>query len=153
LDHLIVWSSKEKQAGPDIGFLRLPLLDSSTHEATNNFANLPKRKQEWSDEPRSPSFHAVVGQVAEWVEDLEPVRSNTRLKGFQLLFGAGNLENRYYSGAYDLCRFTPVYDADHKPPMSYGGVSGGGLWRSYFDIGPDGSTVRAGIALDGCGLL
>jgi hypothetical protein len=53
----------------------------------------------------------------------------------------GAVTSKWSAGQYDLCTFTPSFEDGIDPPESYGGVSGGGLWRIYFE--PDGSKQGA----------
>jgi hypothetical protein len=43
------------------------------------------------------------------------------------------------TGACDRFEFTPLESQDFTPPDTYGGTSGGGLWRSFRRKNPDGS--------------
>ena len=142
-DRVVIWSGEENALGPDLGFLRLTLPDVADLEATNTFLNLKKRLRTVTadKQPGPPYFDAVVGEVGEWTSDLAPFRPGTRLKGFQLLFGAGDVLSKYQRGDYDLCRFDVSFSDPLRPPSSYGGVSGGALWRIYYDVDDDGATI------------
>jgi hypothetical protein len=74
-----------------------------------------------------------MGIVGEWTEDLPARQPSTRLKGFRLLFGAGQVTSKYTVNNFDLCSFAVSFKDSVGSPCSYGGMSGGGLWRVYID--------------------
>jgi hypothetical protein len=138
-EKLVIASGNDDDSGPDLGFLRLPMVNVQNLRATNSFLNIGIRHGvELSAHQGSAYVDAVAGVVSEWTRDLVPLRPATRMKGFELLYCGGTVTSKYQSGAFDLCRFRPDFEAGIKPPTSYGGVSGGGLWRTYFV--PDGSN-------------
>ena len=138
-----MWSGREDGVGPDIGFLRLPPLNVGNLQATSTFLNLPKRRCEMvaTEQPQPPLFHALAGWVEVWTSDLPPKQEATRLKEFRMLFGSGNVVSKYSAGQFDLCRFRVSFVDPLRPPISYGGVSGGGLWRVPFTVNESGQPI------------
>jgi len=138
-EKLVIADGNGGPTGPDLGFVRLPMINVGNLQASNSFLNLgvrhgielPARKG-WA------YVDAVVGVVAEWTKDVPPARPSTRLKTFELLFGGGTVTSKYQPGDFDLFTFQPEFEEGKEPPTSYGGVSGGGVWRTYFI--PDGSN-------------
>jgi hypothetical protein len=110
--------------------------------ATNSFHNITDKRTTFADgQPGTAYVDAILGIVGEWNRHAKPVRLSTRLKNFDLLFCGGLVSAKWQIGEFDLCTFAPSFEEGITPPRSYGGVSGGGLWRIYFE--PDGSnTVR-----------
>jgi hypothetical protein len=138
-DKVMLAAATSGSSGPDLGFLRLPEVNIKNLRATNSFFNISdKRDGVARGQPRTTYTDAVLGVVEEWTKDAAPVRLSTRLKTFNLLFCGGDVTSKWCAGPYDLCTFTPSFEDGIEPPKSYGGVSGGGLWRVYFE--PDGSN-------------
>lgn len=138
-EKLVIASGSNGPTGPDLGFLRLPLVNVQNLQSTNSFLNLGIRSNvELPAHEGRAHVDAVMGVVSEWTEELPPNRPSTRIKGFQLLYCGGTVTSKYQKDDFDLCTFRPEFEAGIEPPSSYGGVSGGGLWRTYFV--PDGSN-------------
>jgi hypothetical protein len=57
------------------------------------------------------------------------------------LWGVGEVVNERDSGAFDLLDFNVSFGPDVAMPASYGGVSGGGLWRVEFTRGSGNQLV------------
>lgn len=139
-DKVIIAGQAYGHSGPDLGFLRLPQMNIDNLHATNSFYNLSHRRATFADgQPGSAYVDAILGVVGEWTKDAPPARPSTRLKNFELLFCGGMVSAKWQIGEFDLCTFAPSFEEGIKPPKSYGGVSGGGLWRIYFE--PDGSNT------------
>jgi hypothetical protein len=138
-EKLVIADGYGGPTGPDLGFVRLPMVNVGNLRASNSFLNLGVRHAvELPAHKGEACVDAVVGVVAEWTKELPPARPSTRMKSFELLFCAGTVTSKYQSGEFDLCTFQPDFEEGKEPPKSYGGVSGGGLWRTYFI--PDGSN-------------
>jgi hypothetical protein len=136
---LVIAAGDEGPGGPDLAFLRLPMVNVDNLKATNSFLNIGARRGVIPPVHKGSAYvDAVIGVVAEWTKDLPSRRPNTRIKGFELLFCGGTTTAKYKVGEFDLCTFEPSFGEGIRPPSSYGGVSGGGLWRIYFV--PDGSN-------------
>ncbi len=129
--------------GPDLGFLRLPPSNVGNLRATNTFLNMVNRRRavRRSKQPPPPYFDAVCGVVDEWTNNLLPRLPSTRLKGFQLLFGGGKVIAKYEVKGFDLCTFEVSFEEGLTPPSSYEGLSGGGLWRVYFEADRNGQNI------------
>jgi hypothetical protein len=138
-EKLVIAGGNDGPTGPDLGFVRLPMVNAQNLRATNSFLNIGERHGvELPSHKGSAYVDAVVGVVSEWTSDLPPARPGTRMKSFELLYCGGTVIAKYQPEAYDLCTFRPDFESGKKAPGSYGGVSGGGLWRTYFV--PDGSN-------------
>ena len=125
--------------GPDLAFLRLPLVNIENLGGTNSFypldAQLPPMRGTYNG---LGAIDTVLGVVAEWSHSLEHTPERRRIQ-FTLLFAGGVTHEavKHHEG-YDLLAFSPTFEDGMAPPDSYGGVSGGGLWRTFFK--PDGSN-------------
>jgi hypothetical protein len=79
------------------------------------------------------------------------IEGNTSIATFEGLLNVGRVVDKTEANGLDLFRFQPVPGADAKPPSSYGGTSGGGLWRLYTEARDDGTqklkqTRMVGVA-------
>ena len=118
--------------GPDLGFLRLPPDSLSALQATNVFFNLGKRREAvLSFQPPTPSYiaDAIVGVIGEWTEDLATKQPRTRLKGIQAIFGPAKVIRDREANSFDLLDTEITLDVGFPMPSSFGGTSGGALWR------------------------
>ena len=141
--HSVVLPGKEGPDGPDIGFLPLPLNKAVELEATSTFRNLDYAAQRLQENPIPAKyvFDGIIGILAE------------RTKKIRAEFGMRmEFESRYQFGTtsllpdahgLDRCLFTPG-PTDMVPyPESYGGTSGGGLWRTYCHVDSNGKQQVA----------
>lgn len=125
--------------GPDLAFLRLPLVSIENLGGTNSFYPLDKELPPMHGNYSGlGAIDTVLGVVAEWSHDLEHTPERRR-KQFTLLFAGGVTHDavKHHEG-YDLLAFRPTFEDGMTPPSSYKGVSGGGMWRTFFE--PDGSN-------------
>ena len=136
--------------GPDIGFMILPELNVSNLNATHTFLKLQPPSN--LDEPALAGWDLFAGVVDEWTSELEllqPLNQNqplTRRRRFQLLLGGGAVSALRSEGGFDLFDLKPSLD---RTPSSYGGVSGGGVWRYYLGAVGDDRRVLKGKRLIG----
>lgn len=130
-DKLMI-GTDDSPTGPDLGFLRLPPTVVGDLQSRNVFFNLDRRREEVLSGPKrgGPYFDGISGMIAEWTEDLPDERS-LRVKGFRALYGVGLVEREYENNGFDLYEFETQYGPGSVSPRSYGGMSGGGLWRVY----------------------
>jgi hypothetical protein len=110
----------------DIGFLRLPLDVAGSLEATSVFHNLTRRSVEAVIEgvAQRPYVDAIIGVVAE-----QSTYEEVNLIVVAASMWIGNIVEEREVRGFDLLEFQIASDGSVKPPSSYGGVSGGGLWR------------------------
>ena len=125
--------------GPDLGFLRLSPEDVGTLKARISFFNLGKRQDSVlaGDLPALPYFDGISGMIAEWTTNLPSEQGLARVKGFRSLYGVGRVVREHEFNGFDLFDFEVSYDSEFKSPLSYKGMSGGTLWRTYCTKGDD----------------
>ena len=128
--------------GPDLGFLLLPRDTLGDLQSKSVFFNMTKGKENALEMAEKADLHAVAGVVAEWTIDLTTERPDTLLKQMRTLFGAGRIVSEQESGRFDLKDFKVDLPSTVDPPRSYGGVSGGGLWRVKFADESRSTVVR-----------
>ncbi len=121
--------------GPDLAFIRLSENSVAKLSATNSFFNLLKRQNDVLAEkiPTERYVDALVGIVDEFTKDFSTPAKPLQ-KEFGGIFYGGEADFIAKSDrGFDLIEFKVAKDADVPRPSSFGGVSGGGLWRFYFD--------------------
>jgi len=124
--------------GPDLGFVRLPHATEALLASTNNHYPLDGERPPMEGSYRGLGMcEFVMGIVEEWTADLE-LTAERRLKKFMLLATDGFTADTRKHAGLDLGTFKPNAGANIGPPKSYGGISGGGLWRVFFK--PDSSN-------------
>ena len=129
--------------GPDLGFLRLSSEDAGNLKARCTFLNLEKKRSSVLDchQPEPPYFDGISGMIAEWTTDLPSDQGQARVKGFRALFGVGLVVRTYESSDFDLFDFEVTYGPGSVSPLSYEGMSGGGLWRVGCTKGENGRLL------------
>lgn len=131
-ERLLVGCNVSKADGPDLGFLRLSPNDVAILNATNVFFNLDRRREAaLLDQAESSHFDGVAGVIDEWTTELSPERGFGRIKSFRALFGVGLVIKKRESEGFDLLDFEVTYEEGSRSPYSFGGMSGGALWRVY----------------------
>lgn len=129
ISDLICGQAPWRKVGPDIAFLRFPpnvmgriaakasVVDLLRHAKK---ANLPAVGNKW--------FDLVSGVVDEWTPppSVADDRSTTH---FTCLHHVGRMRRLRNIKEYDVFRFRSEPGAEFKPPKSYAGMSGGGIWR------------------------
>lgn len=122
--------TNEGPQGPDLGFIELPSEAIASLEARGNiFFNMDLRRDDViaGRYETKPHLSCIVGAIAEWtMESLGPSTRTKNIGAYNLL---GKVGMPRMHGGLDLVDFEPVYTERDEPPSSFGGVSGGGLWR------------------------
>lgn len=126
-DH-IKFGPSHTEHGPDLAFLKLPtsFLDRVSHLISVKSLENGRAHAFADEEPSDESITVVAGIVDEWAgdEDNEAV--------IPALMSVGRIADRVQTAdGHDLFHFQPESDENFQPPKSYGGTSGGGLWRVY----------------------
>ena len=68
--------------------------------------------------------------IVEFERDLEPNRGFKSIKGYRGLCGISGIRKEYESSGYDYLEMAIQYESHNQDlPMSFGGVSGGGVWQ------------------------
>jgi hypothetical protein len=121
----------DDEFGPDLAFVRLPIAIANALRANSSFANFDKQiATAFASVPVGVKVHdAVVGVVAGWqndtIDDGELI-----ITPIEALHNVGTAKPISPSNGFDRMQFVPLPATDFKLPKSYGGTSGGGLWRA-----------------------
>ena len=121
--------------GPDLAFVLLSVENAATLKATSSFYPLIGRPL---PKGRFISIDVTLGIVAEWTT-APVITADGARRNFTLLSFSGQSEDEREHEGYDLATLVPPPESDIELPKSYGGVSGGGVWRVLFK--PDGSNA------------
>jgi hypothetical protein len=135
---LAIGGDKEDDIGPDLGFLFLSPDEAGLLAAQVSVVDGDQHRDHFGEpqpdttDPDIAGVSVLGGVVGEWsVEEAGPTgRSQRRLVG---LGSFGEIELQRQEGEHDLLTFRPRDQDDFSTPRSYGGTSGGGLWRLYLD--------------------
>jgi hypothetical protein len=127
------------ESGPDIGFLRLANDVIGILKSSNSFRNLRNAAQ--IDPPLGPKskqfIDAVLGVVDERTHTAEGEKPGFIIKKFEANFMDGSISTNQTSDDFDYCSFAPRAGDTGSLPTNFGGVSGGGIWRIYYDGRPN----------------
>jgi hypothetical protein len=116
--------------GPDIGFIPIPGAVLGPMKVFKSFYNLAKRKNIIEDPPETNlGVWCVCGFPEVLTRHEGPDRGFEKVKGFMGVCGFGGVSEQYIKGEFDYYNFEVLYNANTGPPISFGGVSGGGLWQ------------------------
>ncbi len=139
LETLPFGAPKWTQEGPDIAFVKLP---SQAVAHLRNFANvlsLEAQLDRRADPAPAGTVQGdlVAGVIDEWTSPPILLKQTTRIMHTCLL-NTGHAEALPDAGvAFDRFEFTPAPTDEDAPPFSYGGSSGGGLWRIWISAAND----------------
>jgi hypothetical protein len=124
--------------GPDLGFMLLSPEVASSLAASCNFYDLSPKGIPTSFPPGTEGFDAVAGLVEELTtERIDPTGS------FQVTHLSPRLEiglevSAIEASGFDYISIRPEYSNASAAPTTYGGMSGGALWRATAKLGDDG---------------
>jgi len=127
------------ERGPDLAFLKLPVKTASELKANSSFVSFQKQSALAFTNPpaETETLDAVIGVIADWCDD-EPVAQGpldvTTIRG---LLNVGTATDIDSQDGCDRLQFNPLPTEDFGLPESYGGTSGGGLWREFTQIRSD----------------
>lgn len=131
LDIIEIERGPTKSEGPDLAFIVLPNSHIGRIEATKSFYHLSHKREKMLSKP--PDFDRglwfICGVPDEQTTEERSERGFDSLKGFHALYGATFVTRSYLHGEYDYFELKVRCGSDKGLPLTYGGVSGGGLWQ------------------------
>lgn len=125
----LLWNSEDEEWGPDLALIKLPPLHVSTIKARKSFLNLTKQHDEVDlNESTEKKCWVAIGLVGEFSyatpsPDLNRTDVNARIFGF-----LSKIEVTHQNKGYDYFDLS-VKTTLPGVPSTFGGVSGGGLWK------------------------
>ncbi len=122
------------KSGPDLGFLRIPL---PTFKALNARLSVYDLIKERKEPAKTTFFDAAVGIVSELTEELTSDRVDRRITRFRAIFGPGSSSPAEDRSIHDYFDFNVESSTEFTLPTSFGGVSGGAIWRFYTAVKND----------------
>ena len=127
---LRIGPSSDNPEGPDLGLLLLHNTDAVKIEVYKAFYNLSNRCEQMR-QPRSVDAGGwfLCGGVDEWTTDGQPEHPFTKVKVFRGLCGAGVVGIERADEQFDYLDFEVAVNEQYEGPLSFKGVSGGGLWQ------------------------
>jgi hypothetical protein len=114
--------------GPDLAFVQLPPITVSALASVGSILNLGKQLEKYKTPFRSPKFmESFSGSVGELMSEPIEKETHTELENNIMVIG-GEISALGSSTSYDRLLFKP--GDIPRPPKSYEGMSGGGIWRT-----------------------
>jgi len=118
--------------GPDLTFLEFPSMDKiGSLRAIKSFWNLDHdTENRLASTANDSGVWAITGLPNEWEKiQKESEQKMTIYSKFNSFFGFAISDRRYKSNDFDFVDIPVYYGGRDTPPNSFGGVSGGGLWK------------------------
>jgi hypothetical protein len=150
-EEIIIWNKIDGDAA-DIGFLSIPEIDARTLEARGAvFYNFEADRNFVPSEStnRVAQAHAIVGVVAEWTEEQPGGKPGERKAIIGGLFGVAKSITEFQEKGIDLVEVEINHTTGPSVPKSYGGVSGGALWKLHVELDASDKIVNIGKELRG----
>jgi hypothetical protein len=133
LDELIIEHKPYDECGPDIAFIKLSASKVATLEQHGTFLNIDRHWNTLVAQSSDDNYHvdAIAGLVAMWGKTVstQGKAKVIRPEGLTNIGNATRIEDG--RDGFDRFEFTPKPEEGLELPSSYGGTSGGGLFRVY----------------------
>jgi hypothetical protein len=122
---------KSAAYGPDLCFIEIPEVEHlGTLKAKKSFWPLDGDRQDKVEQAeRDEGVWAISYFPYEMRKDEAPSAGFDKVLGFQGFAGFTGVDTREEQGGFDYYEVTVVYDGPGPIPQTFGGASGGGLWR------------------------
>jgi hypothetical protein len=115
--------------GPDLSFLALPGRYLENIKTYKSFYPLNPPQDSTQINPGKQDLWFIYGTIGEWTTEELSSTGFMDVKGYQGFGGMTFLENVYQKGTYDYMEIKASFGSENTP-RSFGGMSGGGLWRT-----------------------
>lgn len=130
LKKFTIAKAKNPAEGPDIGFLVLPDAILGQIKALKSFYNVEKREGIADNPPNTDlGVWCLCGFPEVLTRHEGPDKGFEKVKGFMGFCGFGGVLHQYTLDNFDYFDFEVLYNENTQTPISFGGVSGGGLWQ------------------------
>jgi len=117
------------EAGPDIGFVRLPDHTLGQIRASNSFVPLERHRDRATSIDASTGLWCLFGCPDER-SSVTDSPGRTEFKAFGLACVGSPPDSYQTRGDFDYYKITAEYSANTGLPSTFGGVSGGGYWQT-----------------------
>lgn len=137
--------------GPDLGIIVLPQNHIGNIKAYKSFYNIEKNRDRMINSPPANDMGVwcISGIPDIETKVVEPKSGFDQVKVFLEFCGFGEIGNQYEIGEYDYFDFEVQYNDQTDSPISFGGVSGGGLWQVIIAQKENGELVMKEVILSG----
>ncbi len=151
LTRILIAKGTNSSRGPDIGFIKLPETSLGSIKAVRSFYNIGRRRDKILKYPpeNNMGVWCLCGFPDEKTRHEGPQKGFNIVKNVLQLCGFGCISGQCVSNDFDYFDFNIHYNEKTQPPMSFGGVSGGGLWQVIIDRRCDGELILKEIILSG----
>jgi hypothetical protein len=126
-----IGKGSDKRIGPDLAVIILAPHIAGALAAKKSFYNLEMRRDQLLNNP--PDIRDGAWFAQGFLEERTSIRPDPFESGFTKYFynftGVGSPEKVEQIDAFDYFDFPVSYDARPTAPVSWGGMSGGGLWQ------------------------
>lgn len=135
--------------GPDIAFMKLPQPYIGQIKAHATFYNLEHNKEEVINNPvdNDIGMWAISGYPDECKKEIESIGCFDGVIKYEGDCLFGSIDKCYSSGEFDYIEMPADYQND--VPISFGGLSGGGLWHIVLEQPPQGNIKVKCIIFSG----
>jgi len=137
LDEVRVGFKPYDDTGPDIAFVKLPLVEGGSIEAASSFFDFEKQRELAFKSPphNADQFDFVAGIIEKWQgqPSVQGQMAKTVINGLLNMGDAVPISDG--RDGYDRLRFTPTPEKGFALPPTYGATSGGGLMRLFLEKG------------------
>lgn len=139
------------ESGPDLGLINLPQPDTGTIKAYKSFYNVGNKKDRMLENPpeKDLGVWCICGIPDIETRSEKPQKGFDQVKAYLGFCGFGGISREYDLGEFDYIDFEVQYNDRTDSPLSFGGVSGGGLWQVIIGQKPGGVLVVKEVILSG----
>lgn len=122
---------REDALGPDLGIIRLAPSIASAVAARKVFYNLDARREQVLNDPPDlrDGVWCVQGFLGEHTSVADDRDGGGKTKYFYNFTGFGGPDNCIRRDGFDYFDFPVEHEARAESPVSWGGMSGGGMWQ------------------------
>ena len=139
------------ESGPDLGLIKLPQPSVGTIKAYKSFYNVGNKRDRMLENPPENDLGAwcICGIPDIETKSEKPQKGFIHVKAYLEFCGFGGISKEYDFGEYDYIDFEVKYSDRTDSPLSFSGVSGGGLWQVIIGQRPGGELVVKELLLSG----
>lgn len=136
---------------PDLAVMVFLHLDIGWLKAIKSFINIARSRQKILSEPFDPEHPNCVlsGIPGMKTKVVGPAHGYSRVYVYENILGYTRIEKYWIEDDFDYFEVSVIYDEGADLPRTFGGVSGGGVWRVKIEQTEDGKYHSGGPMLSG----